>query len=92
MPLASLEEDRLDQTGGHGASEPAEVSLQQVFVQQTPQLKRVIAGMGLGACDAEDILQDVYVKVMKHCSRPWHPGVFARLGPYDRMTHEQGGL
>jgi RNA polymerase sigma factor (sigma-70 family) len=37
-----------------------------VFLQQQVRLKRIIAGMGLDAADAEDILQDVSIKALKN--------------------------
>jgi RNA polymerase sigma factor (sigma-70 family) len=38
----------------------------EVFMQQQGHLKRIIAGMGLIAGDAEDILQDVSIKALKN--------------------------
>ena len=43
-----------------------EAGLVEVFVQEQGRLKRIIAGMGLGAWDAEDILQDVSIKALKN--------------------------
>lgn len=40
-------------------------SVADVFVQRLGQLKRVVAGMGFAAADAEDILQDVFVSASK---------------------------
>ena len=40
----------------------------EVFMQQQARLKRIIAGMGLGANDAEDILQDAFIKLWDHCN------------------------
>ena len=33
-----------------------------IFVEQRPGLRRLVAGMGFGAADADDILQDVFVE------------------------------
>ena len=36
-----------------------------VFSSKLPQLKRIIAGMGLSASDSEDVLQEVSIRVLK---------------------------
>ena len=36
----------------------------QIFLDRTPRLRRVIAGLGFGAADADDILQDVSLKAI----------------------------
>ena len=41
------------------------VSAAQAFLQQFERLKRVVAGMGLGRADAEDVLQDVFVEASR---------------------------
>lgn len=43
-----------------------EAGLLEVFAQEQGRLKRIIAGMGLGAWDAEDILQDVSITALKN--------------------------
>lgn len=58
--------ERTDQATGDGAAQP---SLVDLFVRQLEQLKRVVAGMGLAAADAEDILQDVFVEASKRTER-----------------------
>jgi len=40
---------------------PVRPSLADLWVHEQGQLKRVVAGMGLGSAEAEDILQDVVV-------------------------------
>jgi RNA polymerase sigma-70 factor (ECF subfamily) len=40
--------------------------LMDVFLKELPLLKCIIAGMGFGRRDAEDIIQDVSVQVLKH--------------------------
>jgi RNA polymerase sigma-70 factor (ECF subfamily) len=40
-----------------------------IFTAERARLKRIIAGMGLGASDAEDILQDVSVKTFKQAPK-----------------------
>ncbi|MBW8035811.1 MAG: sigma-70 family RNA polymerase sigma factor [Planctomycetes bacterium] len=46
-----------------------EAGLLEVFLQEQDRLKRIIAGMGMGAWDAEDILQDVSIKALKNNDR-----------------------
>ena len=36
-----------------------------IFLAQQPRLRRIAAGMGLGASDVEDVLQDVSIKALK---------------------------
>jgi RNA polymerase sigma-70 factor, ECF subfamily len=40
--------------------------LLDVFLKELPLLKCIIAGMGFGRRDAEDVIQDVSVQVLKH--------------------------
>jgi len=42
---------------------PRDLRFVEVFVAHIASLKRVIAGMGFGPCDCEDILHDVFVEV-----------------------------
>ena len=44
---------------------PSESSLVDVFLAELGRLRRIVAGMGLGASDAEDILQDVFVQALR---------------------------
>jgi RNA polymerase sigma-70 factor (ECF subfamily) len=37
-----------------------------ILIEELPLLKYIIAGMGFGTRDAEDIIQDVSVQVLKH--------------------------
>jgi RNA polymerase sigma factor (sigma-70 family) len=41
-----------------------ESNLLAVFSSELPQLKRIIAGVGLNASDGEDVLQDVSIRVL----------------------------
>lgn len=43
-----------------------ETRLLTVFLQQRERLRRIAAGMGMGAADAEDVLQDVSVQVLRY--------------------------
>jgi len=65
--------DFADLTAGQRSSKPG---LLDIFLGQQPRLRRIAAGMGLGASDVEDVLQDVSVKVLK--------------GPVNSQSKEQG--
>ena len=54
--------DFADLTAGQRSSKPG---LLDIFLAQQPRLRRIAAGMGLGASDVEDVLQDVSVKALK---------------------------
>lgn len=41
------------------------IALMDVFLEELGLLKRIVAGMGFGRRDAEDILQDVSVQILK---------------------------
>jgi len=43
----------------------SESGLVDIFLAQQPRLRRLAAGMGLGASDVEDFLQDVSIKALK---------------------------
>jgi len=42
------------------------VPLMDILMEELPLLKCIIAGMGFGTRDAEDIIQDVSVQALKH--------------------------
>jgi len=65
--------DFADLTAGQSSSKPG---LLDIFLDQEPRLRRIAAGMGLGASDVEDVLQDVSVKALK--------------GPVNSQSKEQG--
>ena len=65
--------DFADLTAGQRSSKS---SLVDIFLGQQPRLRRIAAGMGLGASDVEDVLQDVSVKALK--------------GPVNSESKEQG--
>ena len=46
------------------ASSPSH--LLTLFLQERERLRRIVAGMGMGHADAEDVLQDVSVQVLRH--------------------------
>jgi len=43
----------------------AKLDLEQEFGRQVPRLRRIVAGMGLGGPDGDDVLHDVYLAAMK---------------------------
>ncbi len=47
---------------------PDEVRLTEVFLAEGPLLRKIVAGMGLGGADAEDVLQVVSVKCLRESS------------------------
>ncbi len=50
----------------HAASErSSEANFVDIFSAEMGRLKRIIAGMGLGASDAEDVLQDVVIQALR---------------------------
>jgi RNA polymerase sigma factor (sigma-70 family) len=50
----------------HAASEPLpESNLLDIFSAELGYLKKIIASMGLGSSDGEDVLQDVSIRVLK---------------------------
>jgi RNA polymerase sigma-70 factor (ECF subfamily) len=51
-----------DQAAGGRSSE---ANFVDIFSAETGRLKRIIAGMGLGASDAEDVLQDVSIRALE---------------------------
>ena len=52
----------VDRTAGKRSSKP---NLVDIFVAERLRLRRIAAGMGLNAPDAEDVLQDVSIKALK---------------------------
>lgn len=46
-----------------------EPPLLKVFLRERECLKRIAAGMGMNSADAEDVLQDVSLQVLKHGDR-----------------------
>ncbi|MHC4395975.1 MAG: RNA polymerase sigma factor [Planctomycetota bacterium] len=51
---------------GHVISErSSESGIVDIFLAEFGRLKRIVAGMGLNASDAEDVLQDVSIKALK---------------------------
>jgi len=58
--------EKTEKTPSIDAEAPLTVPLVDVFLQELPLLKQIIAGMGFGRRDAEDIVQDVSVQVLKH--------------------------
>jgi RNA polymerase sigma-70 factor (ECF subfamily) len=55
-----------DQTASERSSE---VNFVDIFLAEVGRLKRIVAGMGLGASDGEDILQDVSIQAVKRTGK-----------------------
>ena len=55
-----------DQTASERSSEANFVG---IFFAEMGRLKRIIAGMGLGASDAEDVLQDVVIQALRRTGK-----------------------
>ena len=55
-----------DLTDGRRSSE---ANFVDIFLSEKGRLKRIIAGMGLGASDAEDVLQDVSIQVLRRTGK-----------------------
>lgn len=54
----------------HAASErSSEANFVDIFSAEMGRLKRIIAGMGLGASDAEDVLQDVVIQALRRAEK-----------------------
>lgn len=48
-----------------GSGRPSESGLADLFLAEVGRLRRIVAGMGLGVSDGEDVLQDVFVQVLR---------------------------
>ena len=54
----------------YAASErSSEANFVDIFSAEMGRLKRIIAGMGLGASDAEDVLQDVVIQALRRAGK-----------------------
>jgi RNA polymerase sigma-70 factor (ECF subfamily) len=54
----------------HAASErSSEANFVDIFSAEMGRLKRIIAGMGLGVSDAEDVLQDVVIQALRRAGK-----------------------
>ncbi|MHC4284695.1 MAG: RNA polymerase sigma factor, partial [Planctomycetota bacterium] len=47
----------------------SEANFVDIFSAEMGRLKRIIAGMGLGASDAEDVLQDVVIQALRRAGK-----------------------
>ncbi|MHC4642509.1 MAG: RNA polymerase sigma factor [Planctomycetota bacterium] len=47
----------------------SEANIVDIFFAEMGRLKRIIAGMGLGASDAEDVLQDVVIQALRRTGK-----------------------
>lgn len=55
-----------DQAAGERSSD---ANFVDIFSAETGRLKRIIAGMGLGASDGEDVLQDVSIQALRRTGK-----------------------
>jgi RNA polymerase sigma factor (sigma-70 family) len=60
-----VSEKNPDSVGEPGASPSSKSGLFEIFIAELGRLKCIVAGMGLSASDAEDVLQDVSVQALK---------------------------
>lgn len=67
--MKTVEEQPLEQLREGPGPGPGRGSLMAVFLGQFGRLKRFVMGMGLSVSDAEDVLQDVSVEVLRHSGR-----------------------
>jgi RNA polymerase sigma-70 factor (ECF subfamily) len=61
------EDGKIAETAGEGGRQSRAL---RVFMAHRAQLRRIIAGMGLGPADAEDVLQEVSVEALRR-DRPF---------------------
>jgi RNA polymerase sigma-70 factor (ECF subfamily) len=59
-------EAEVDQAASERSSE---ANFVDIFSAEMGRLKRIIAGMGLGASDAEDVLQDVVIQALRRTGK-----------------------
>jgi RNA polymerase sigma-70 factor (ECF subfamily) len=51
------------------SGEAMDLNLVEIFLAQQNRLKRIVAGLGLNVSDAEDVLQDVSIKVIQNAAQ-----------------------
>jgi RNA polymerase sigma factor (sigma-70 family) len=54
---------------GPAGREPSPLGLVDVFLRERERLMRIAAGMGMARADADDVLQDVSIQVLKNADR-----------------------
>jgi len=54
---------------GPAAQEPSPPCLMDVFLREHERLRRIAAGMGMDRTDADDVLQDVSIQVLRNTIR-----------------------
>jgi RNA polymerase sigma-70 factor (ECF subfamily) len=57
------------QDAGSAGREPSPPGLMDVFLRERERLRRIAAGMGMDRADADDVLQDVSIQVLKNADR-----------------------
>jgi len=63
--VSDVEANSAQQENQAASKRSSESNLVNVFLAEFGRLKRIVAGMGLTASDAEDVLQDVSVEALK---------------------------
>jgi RNA polymerase sigma-70 factor (ECF subfamily) len=58
--------------------QPDEAPLLSVFLRERDRLRRIAAGMGMDSADAEDVLQDVSIQVLKYADQFEQENVMVR--------------
>ena len=53
----------------HASSGAMDLNLVEIFLAQQTRLRRIVAGMGMNAADAEDVLQNVSLKAMQNIAQ-----------------------
>ena len=68
--MSEINPDSVGETGAGAGGRSSQWGLFEIFIAELGRFRQVAAGMGLGAADAEDAMQDVSVKALKQ-HRKW---------------------
>jgi len=63
--VSEINPDSVGETGAGAGGRSSQSGVFDIFIAELDRLRQVAAGMGLGAADAEDAMQDVSVKALK---------------------------
>jgi RNA polymerase sigma factor (sigma-70 family) len=63
--VSRINSDSTGETGERASGQSSKSRLFDIFIAELGRLKKIVAGMGLSASDAEDVLQDVSVQALK---------------------------
>jgi RNA polymerase sigma-70 factor (ECF subfamily) len=69
--MCMVEDRNRDSAEGAGPAgrEPSPPGLMDVFLRERERLMRIAAGMGMARADADDVLQDVSIQVLRNADR-----------------------